>query len=99
MTNAEKFKTAEERHKAYEIHCESLRSLNIAILHDKFEWLELEYGVALLTCPFCGGNARIIDLTDHEIKSYQIRCSDCMCKTESRVSLHSAVNAWNRRVK
>ena len=53
MTNAEKFKTAEERHKAFRAFCESHTSCAVCILQhivtDKyidchFRWLDLEEG-------------------------------------------------------
>lgn len=99
MTNGEKFKTAAERHKGYALYCESMRSSNLAILHDKSEWLELEYEIALRCCPFCGGEATVVDIADPEYKYYQIRCSECACKTEAKLGLDNAISAWNRRVK
>lgn len=99
MTNEEKFKTAEERQKAYAIYCESMRSANLAILPGKFEWLGLEYDVVLRVCPFCGGEATVVDIADPEYKYYHIRCSECACKTEAKLGLDNAISAWNRRVK
>jgi Lar family restriction alleviation protein len=98
MTNAEKFKTAEERRMAYDDYCEECGKRHKAIT-DEFGWLELECKVELKPCPFCGGEARIIDLEDPEYKYYQIRCSKCMCKTESHLGMEEAIAVWNRRVK
>lgn len=95
LTNGEKFKTAKERHEAYDIYCESMRSSNLAIMHDKFEWLELEYDVALRVCPFCEGEAKL-----HKTNSiYTVHCSNCGAKTVDTITATQAIAAWNRRAK
>lgn len=94
MTNAERFKTASERRFAYEEY----RRKSSSIVGE-FCWLELECKVELLPCPFCGGEATIVDIADPEYKYYQIRCSECACKTEAKLGLDNAISAWNRRVK
>lgn len=99
MTNGEKFKTAKERHEAYDLYCESCRSLNLAILHDKFEWLELEYKAVLKNCPFCGGEAIIDKETPYMFPIFRVKCSDCEMKTEVHTYKQNAIDAWNRRVK
>lgn len=100
MTNAEKYKTSAERHSAYALFCESMRSHDLAILHDQFDWLELEYDVVLRSCPFCGSEARLISNSkkDH----YAIcRNNDCAAAIVARSfsSAKEAITAWNRRVK
>lgn len=92
MTNGEKFKTAEERHKAYALYCESMRGMNLAILHDTFEWLELEYSIALRVCPFCGGEAVL-----HEGECSFVKCHDCDAESFHGESSDEVVAAWNRR--
>lgn len=99
MTNGEKYKTAKERNEAYALYCESMRSSNLAILHNTFEWLELEYDVALKVCPFCGSAAQIIDLNDDEFQYYYVRCTNCKCKIDPCLGKHVAIAAWNRRAK
>jgi Lar family restriction alleviation protein len=99
MTNGEKFKTAEERKKAFEKYFIKCIENHIIKPKNEFEWLELEAKEELLPCPFCGGEARIIDLEDPEYKYYQIRCSKCMCKTESHLGMEETIAVWNRRVR
>jgi Lar family restriction alleviation protein len=112
MTNGEKFKTAEERAIAFRKFCANKICKGLEAncifsdkLHDKinhmceFAWLDLECNEELLPCPFCGGEARIIDLEDPEYKYYQIRCSKCMCKTATHLGMEATIAAWNRRAK
>jgi Lar family restriction alleviation protein len=105
MTNGEKFKTAKERAHKFSLFCESQQhGCNDCELTScsgdecRYAWLDLEYKEELKLCPFCGGEARIIDLEDPEYKYYQIRCSKCMCKTESHLGMEETIAAWNRRV-
>jgi Lar family restriction alleviation protein len=99
MTNGEKFKTAEERSEAYDLYCESMRSCYLAITHNEFEWLELEYTVALRRCPFCGGEA---ECSYHYTKNYKyavVRCKQCDAITKLCTAQNEAITAWNRRAK
>lgn len=46
----------------------------------------------LKPCPFCGGEAIILDFT----KKF-IRCEDCMVETNIYDTEAEAIEAWNRR--
>jgi Lar family restriction alleviation protein len=99
MTNEEKYKTAEERHIAYAKYCESMRSRNLPIMHDNFEWLALEYDKALdaelKPCPFCGEVAKQRKVNDMHF----VYCVNCAARTVGSVVEDDAIAAWNRRVK
>lgn len=99
MTNAEKFKTSEERHKGYALYCESMRSANLPILHDKFEWLELEYEIVLRRCPFCGGEAIVDKDVPFITPIFRVKCSVCEIGTDIHSYKQCAIDAWNSRVK
>jgi Lar family restriction alleviation protein len=107
MTNGEKFKTVEERGMAFNVYCHKRECFKCELnevnkrpeTNCAFQWLDLEYKEELKLCPFCGGEARIIDLEDPEYKYYQICCSKCMCKTESHLGMEETIAAWNMRVK
>lgn len=50
---------------------------------------------ALLPCPFCGGEARIITAA----KENWVLCDKCKASAEAHSSKRSAIAAWNRRAK
>lgn len=94
MTNGEKYKTSAERHLAYALYCESMRSHDLAILHDQFEWLELEYDIVLRCCPFCGGESVL-----YKGDCSFVKCHNCGAESFHGESTEEVVAAWNRRVK
>jgi Lar family restriction alleviation protein len=106
MTNGEKFKTAEERAKAFDNYCISQKSgCNKCPLNKyagdacRFKWLDLEYKAELKLCPFCGTEARLISGTeDHYVVC---RNDDCAAALVARSfsSEEEAIDAWNRRAK
>ena len=95
MTNAEKYKTSVERHLAYALYCESMRSHDLAILHDQFDWLELEYDIVLRCCPFCGHDAG----EGESNGMHYVFCTNCSIKTFDSTTRDVAIAAWNRRAK
>lgn len=87
MTNAEKYKTAKERRKAYYKYLSADSPVT-----DEFLWLELEAEEELKPCPFCGGEAKTIS-------SGVVRCSCCGSQTRVFTSINVAIPTWNRRAK
>lgn len=55
----------------------------------------------LKPCPFCGGEAVLIEDKDTQGALYQIRCNNHDCWLDVRTSFYSekttAVEAWNTR--
>lgn len=98
MTNAEKYRTAEERKKAYFDYCLECIENGFKYTKDEFDWLDLEVQEELKHCPFCGGMARIIDHTTTSIGYYFVECKTCFGKTVSFLKPDEAIAAWNRRV-
>ena len=99
MTNAEKFKTAKERCRAFgkfcgEKRCESC-VLNYGLWYSCiFAWLDMEADMEkILPCPCCGGECVV---SSHS-EGYNVNCSSRYCyigKTfESR---DEAIAAHNR---
>lgn len=106
MTNGEKFKTADERQKAFSKFCSNglCAECHIwrkfkKITNCKFIWLELEYKEELKPCPFCGGEA-----TTYKAEGWHyVSCvnDDCIASVsmQSFSSEEEAIDAWNRRAK
>lgn len=89
MTNAERFKTARERRKAYQMFVRQNKE-NV----EEFFWLDLEYKETLKKCPFCGGTAIL-----HTAVLPYIRCDNCSIQTITYNTPEEAVAAWNRRAR
>ena len=49
----------------------------------------------LLPCPFCGGNAGVIQLTGHE-SPRTVECDECHCRSRWGTE-EEVIAAWNRR--
>jgi Lar family restriction alleviation protein len=106
MTNGEKFKTAEERAKAFDNYCISQKSgCNKCPLNKyagdacRFKWLELEAKEELLPCPFCGGTPVMADnIETMRSLSYFVWCA-CGARFASALSVSAAAEMWNRRAK
>lgn len=102
MTNEEKYKTPEERNKAFHRFCKSVNDCSVCPLGKvpnlrcPFAWLALEAEEEKpLPCPFCGRNA-VCDRTPGI--SPNVRCTGCGALIY-RDTLVDAIAAWNRRVK
>ena len=99
MTNAEKYKTPDERLKAHHEMCKGKKDCacvgNALCL---LEWLEKEVGEELLPCPFCGGEASVaVSLGDQgEPITYRVKC-ECGISTDYFKKKNMAIIAWNRR--
>ena len=104
MTNEQKYKTIQERHRAIGEYCKLQHNCrDCACRSDKnhgwvcvFSWLalEAEKEEKPLPCPFCGGEAHVIDFTNPFVQ-----CSKCGISTNNYSYRYEAVAAWNRRVK
>lgn len=49
--------------------------------------------VKLKPCPFCGGEAGIIDIYG----KYAVSCKECNAKAETAGTMDGAAKAWNKR--
>ena len=95
MTNGEKFKTAEERRKAYNKY-----TLKNSSIIDEFSWLEFEFVEELKPCPFCGKvpSLKIISDPCAKPRYYYVACS-CGATFTNADCKSDAVERWNSRVK
>ena len=80
MTNQELYKTAESRRKAYNEFCDRHECVTCPLsskdYYDcQFDWLELPADVQLKPCPFCGGEAVIVELK----KTHNCRLQNLLC--------------------
>lgn len=79
MTNEEKFKSVDERYKAFEKFCEENNCKDCQIrgadMHYQCAlcWLALEAEEEKpMPCPFCGAKCEVIGAINHRVK-----CSEC----------------------
>jgi Lar family restriction alleviation protein len=105
MTNGEKFKTAEERSKAFGNYCNSQsRGCNECPLNKfagdmcRFAWLDLEYKGKPKACPFCGGEAVIISSIHEGCEYHHVECTKCHGSSIGAILVDESIDAWNRRV-
>lgn len=91
MTNGEKFKTAEERRKAYNKY-----TLNNSSVIDEFSWLGFEFVEELKSCPFCGCD-KVKVTSVFEGSPYYVLCTKCKAHSSIFHTIETAVAAWNRR--
>ena len=114
MTNEEKYKTPEERYKAFRMFCDKHVCNNECPCHKgdtacHFLWLALEAEEELLSCPFCGGKAVFHEEqgtfeahgSEYPTVHYEVYCSRCFAQTSSIVggNKNMVIEQWNRRVK
>lgn len=98
MTNAEKYKTAEERARAFEFTCFKTRQMNqcedaLSCTECKFAWLDLEAeDEKQLPCPFCGGT----DLVIRDVGGYELECQGCGFHTPSYMVLEQLISEYQR---
>lgn len=105
MTNGEKFKTAEERAKEFEVYCHAHKGKcrqNICTMNlCRYKWLELEYKEDLKPCPFCGSEASCNGLRLGLDERWYVCCSNPNCLvrplTPSCNTRADAVERWERR--
>lgn len=101
MTNAEKYKTAAERAKAFEGFCHKRSCAECAL--EGFDkdyvvsccmafWLELEKEQEPIEpCPFCGGQIEVNKKTNHVI------CTDCSYMSgDANKTIEDAIAEHNR---
>ena len=99
MTNREKFKTAKEMGRAFDIFCKSQKhGCNMCPLNKyasdlcRFAWIDMEYKEELKKCPFCGGKAIL-----YAAGIPYVRCDNCGTQTTAYQTPDEAISAWNRR--
>lgn len=100
MKNEEKYKTAEEREKAYKEFCNNNEDCGHCKAngynHCHFIWLELEADEEqkMLPCPICGCKVfGVKSTTDDEFK---IKCNKCSYMSKTYTTASEAIAAHNR---
>lgn len=101
MTNAEKYKTAEERASAFISYCDGReaqeahkRCLDGICIECFLQWLDLEFEEEKpLPCPFCGSM-----LTPYDLCGFSFSCA-CGYRTALKDSRDKAIAAHNRVVR
>lgn len=96
MTNAERYKTADERLNAHHEMCIHKDGCNcIGKSRCLLEWLEKEAEEEKpLPCPFCGAEAIL-----YATGMPYVRCDNCKAQTTAYQTPEEAVAAWNRRTR
>lgn len=104
-TNAEIYKTVEERSVAFRHFCRSSSGCDGCSLRNslgtcEFLWLALEVNYPkLFPCPFCGtADIRIYSESNSYGKLFWARCSECGAMSEKVKTKLDAIKAWNKRV-
>ncbi len=92
MTNGQKYKTAEERVKAFGEFCKNefcdqcnhldckLHKQGSEILRCYDWWLALEFEDEIEPCPFCGEKCELHEIWDNEMNrsaGFDVRCTMC----------------------
>ncbi|MCQ2300589.1 MAG: hypothetical protein MJZ81_10755 [Bacteroidales bacterium] len=89
ITNAEAYKTAEERARAFNNYCDKCSDSHgdckphIQCHYCHFAWLDLEAEEEPLPCPFCGSRCLVIDGSmigpdRHGVRPYSyVKCESC----------------------
>lgn len=93
MTNGEKFKTAEERKKAYDKYCEECKKEDF-VLHNVLDWLDNEYVPPPETIPDIVAEIR----KKHPAKEYPAEYGGGEVPNKMRQLADRIEAAWNRRV-
>ena len=97
-TNQELYKTANSRREAFIKFCRAHECATCPALMKgynecRFKWLELPADVQLQPCPFCGGEARVVEIKDWA----EIKCSICDMVVQGDSDVLSAAAKWNHR--
>lgn len=101
MTNAEKYRTAEEQTKAFRAYCSARKCTecpnydHITTRGCGFAWLELEEKTPLHPCPFCGGEADVFRVGS----SVFVSCRGCGATPYTTDTEDKAIELWNRRAR
>lgn len=113
MTNEQKYKTTDERMRAFWRFCKGQEKKNgclgcptkgVPPYREKcaLTWLALEAEEELLSCPFCGGDNIDIFETDfgrsEEPYQFAVKCKSCGALVSAE-DKDNAIAAWNRRAK
>lgn len=109
MTNEQKYKTPEERTKAFITFCRGFpdcerdgRDCPCFSLPGNcaYNWLALEAEEAEeekpLPCPFCGADGII---TEVKGGGFKVFCVECLSMSSAYLTKDEAVATWNRRAK
>ena len=106
MTNEEKYKTVEERVKAFRNHCNPIvgncgtrcrlsepdKSGGYDMLNCFAYWLTLEAEEEKpMPCPFCGAKCEVIGAINHRVK-----CSECNYESTMDSDREKVIAAHNR---
>lgn len=94
MTNGEKFKTAEERRKAYNKYCEETKKEDF-VLHNVLDWLDNEYVPPPETIPDIVAEIR----KKHPAEEYPAEYGGGEVPNKMRDLANRIEAAWNRRAK
>lgn len=104
MKNFERYKTAEERFRAFDRRdcecsaCKLSKKCGGFIGECAFRWLELEAeDKELLPCPFCGNQGVYLHKSVNNF--WYAECNSCCAKSAQNVSKASAIAAHNRVAK
>lgn len=94
MTNGEKYKTAEERKKAYDEYCEETKKEDF-VLQNVLDWLDMEYVPPPETIPDIVAEIR----KKHPAEEYPAEYGGGEVPNEMRELANRIEAAWNRRAK
>ena len=101
MTNAERFKTAEERAKAFNkfcigkkcCSCELSTNVHVTISDCAFRWLDLDAeDEKPLPCPFCGGT----DIVMQDVGGFELACQGCGFHTPAYMEKEKLISEYQR---
>ena len=93
MTNEQKYKTAEERVKAFMSQRE-VSSIATVIANEFAHWLALEANEEPEPCPFCGGKYLFVNINGNNF--WYVSCKSCLYKSLHNSSKDKAIAAHNR---
>ena len=52
--------------------------------------------IKLLPCPFCGGEARVVE-NNFRTDTYSVRCKNCYAESDRYHTQEEAIKQWNTR--
>ena len=100
MTNEEKYKTPQERERAFQEYCQK-EACWYSCFYQRcsclLQWLALEAEKEKpLPCPFCGEDGGITELKEGGFRAF---CWKCLSASSVYSTKADAIAAWNRRAK